>query len=142
MSAAQQQERLARQYQASVAKQRGQRDGVVVTPVEVVDYQIHSVFSQLAAQGVTLTDERVKILDPFGGTGIYLARLLQLAPLTPEEKIDLATRCRMVEIDEAACQMARENLAAVMREETGQDAVVPKVIHADTFTLGDEVWEL
>ena len=136
------QTKIAREYQASVDRRRSQRDGVVVTPVEVVDFQIRSVIDQLAQQGVTLADERVKILDPFGGTGIYLARLMQLAPLTPKEKVALATRCRMVEIDPEACEVARSNLAAVMREETGQDAVVPSVICTDTFALGDEVWDM
>lgn len=142
MTRAERQRQIAAAYQHSVTPRRRQRDGVVATPIEIVDYQIRSVIDLLAAQGVTLTDERVKILDPFGGTGIYLARLMQIAPLTPAEKINLATRCRMVEIDADACEAAKANLAAVMREETGQDRVTPTVIHADTFQLGDEVWSL
>lgn len=136
------QTRLALDYQAGVDQGRQHRDGVVVTPVEVVDFQIRGLIDSLAARGVTLADPRVKILDPFGGTGIYLARLLQLAPLDPAGKMLLALRCRMVEIDHAACVIARANLTQVMREETGSDFMRPVVICADTFTLGDEVWEL
>ena len=135
---------LAAAYQQAVDARRGDRDGVVVTPVEVVDWQIRAVIEQLADQDASLTTPEVRILDPFGGTGIYLARLLQIAAeaLTRPELIDLAGRCRMVEIDPEAVEIARVNLAAVMREETGQDAIRPVVICADTFDLGDEVWSL
>ena len=134
------QTRIAADYQRAVEARRGRRDGVVVTPVEIVDFQVRAVIDSLAARGVTLADPRVKILDPFGGPGIYLARLLQLASLTPAGKLDLATRCRMVEIDPDACEVARANLTAVMLAETGQSRIRPIVICGDTFTLSDDVW--
>lgn len=129
---------IALRYQARVERRRGQRDGVVVTPVEVVDYQVRSVIEQLQAHDGWW--RRAQVLDPFGGTGIYLARMLQLAPLTPSQKTTLAGRCRMVEIDPEACAIASANLREVTLEETGQAVVVPRVICADSFTLGDEVW--
>jgi len=55
-----------------------QRLGIVYTPVEVVDFIIHSVNDVLKAQfGQTLGSRGVHILDPFTGTGTFITRLLQ-----------------------------------------------------------------
>ncbi|MEI7696400.1 MAG: type ISP restriction/modification enzyme, partial [Chlorobium sp.] len=52
--------------------------GIVYTPVEVVDFIIHSVNDLLKKEfGRTLADENVHILDPFSGTGTFITRLLQ-----------------------------------------------------------------
>ena len=52
--------------------------GIVYTPVEVVDFIIHSVNDLLKKEfGRTLADENVHILDPFTGTGTFITRLLQ-----------------------------------------------------------------
>jgi|TARA_R100000935_G_scaffold58859_1_gene98686 predicted helicase len=63
-----------------------QRLGIVYTPVEVVDFIIHSVNDVLKAQfGQTLGSEGVHILDPFTGTGTFVTRLLQSGLIAPEE---------------------------------------------------------
>ena len=41
-----------------------------------------------------------------------------------------------------AYQAAVTNLRAVMAEETGQDQIAPLVCQADTYTTGDEVWDM
>lgn len=52
--------------------------GIVYTPVEVVDFIVHSVDDVLRKEfGRGLTDEDVQILDPFTGTGTFVTRLLQ-----------------------------------------------------------------
>ena len=52
--------------------------GIVYTPVEVVDFIIHSVSDVLQKEfDRKLTDENVHILDPFTGTGTFITRLLQ-----------------------------------------------------------------
>lgn len=52
--------------------------GIVYTPVEVVDYIIHSVNDVLKKEfGRSLSDENVNILDPFTGTGTFITRLIQ-----------------------------------------------------------------
>jgi predicted helicase len=52
--------------------------GIVYTPVEVVDFIIHSVNDVLKQEfDRSLSDENVHILDPFTGTGTFLTRLLQ-----------------------------------------------------------------
>ena len=63
-----------------------QRLGIVYTPVEVVDFIIHSVNDVLKAQfGQTLGAKGVHILDPFTGTGTFITRLLQSGLIAPEE---------------------------------------------------------
>lgn len=52
--------------------------GIVYTPVEVVDFIIHSVHDVLQKEfGRGIGDENVHILDPFTGTGTFITRLLQ-----------------------------------------------------------------
>lgn len=52
--------------------------GIVYTPIEVVDFIIHSVNDVLQKEfGSYLSDENVNILDPFTGTGTFITRLLQ-----------------------------------------------------------------
>jgi len=52
--------------------------GIVYTPVEVVDFIIHSVNDILKKEfDRTISDENIHILDPFTGTGTFITRLLQ-----------------------------------------------------------------
>lgn len=52
--------------------------GIVYTPVEVVDFIIHSVNDILKKEfNRSISDENIHILDPFTGTGTFMARLLQ-----------------------------------------------------------------
>lgn len=63
-----------------------QRLGIVYTPVEVVDFIIHSVNDVLKEQfGQTLGSKGVHILDPFTGTGTFITRLLQSGLIAPDE---------------------------------------------------------
>ncbi len=52
--------------------------GIVFTPIEVVDFIIHSVDDALKKYfNKSLADENVHILDPFVGTGTFITRTLQ-----------------------------------------------------------------
>ncbi|QAX30702.1 DEAD/DEAH box helicase [Leisingera sp. NJS204] len=62
------------------------RLGIVYTPVEVVDFIIHSVNDVLKSQfGQTLGSKGVHILDPFTGTGTFITRLLQSGLIAQDE---------------------------------------------------------
>ncbi|MBI0002177.1 DEAD/DEAH box helicase [Bartonella sp. W8122] len=55
-----------------------ERLGIVYTPVEVVDFILHSVNDVLKAEfNQSLGSEGVHILDPFTGTGTFITRLMQ-----------------------------------------------------------------
>lgn len=60
--------------------------GIVYTPVEVVDFIIHSVNDVLKQEfGRTVSDENVHILDPFTGTGTFITRLIQSGLIKKED---------------------------------------------------------
>lgn len=62
-----------------------ERLGIVYTPVEVVDFIIHSVAHILENEfGQTLGSKGVHIIDPFTGTGTFITRLLQSGLIAPE----------------------------------------------------------
>ena len=55
-----------------------ERLGIVYTPVEVVDFIIHSVNDILKNEfSQTLGSKNVHIIDPFTGTGTFITRMLQ-----------------------------------------------------------------
>ena len=63
-----------------------ERLGIVYTPVEVVDFILHSVNHLLQSEfGQTLGSKGVHIIDPFTGTGTFITRLLQSGLITPEQ---------------------------------------------------------
>lgn len=63
-----------------------ERLGIVYTPVEVVDFILHSVNDLLQQEfGQTLGSKGVHIIDPFTGTGTFITRLLQSGLISPEE---------------------------------------------------------
>uniref|UniRef100_UPI00235E0D57 type ISP restriction/modification enzyme n=1 Tax=Bartonella sp. MM73XJBT TaxID=3019095 RepID=UPI00235E0D57 len=60
--------------------------GIVYTPIEVVDFIIHSVDEVLRNEfGKSLGSRGVSILDPFTGTGTFITRLLQSNLIKPED---------------------------------------------------------
>ncbi len=66
--------------------QMTERLGIVYTPVEVVDFIIHSVNEVLQSEfGQTLGSRGVHILDPFTGTGTFITRLLQSGLIKSDE---------------------------------------------------------
>ncbi|MCW9025523.1 MAG: N-6 DNA methylase [Gammaproteobacteria bacterium] len=63
-----------------------ERLGIVYTPVEVVDFIIHSVNELLQQEfNQTLGSKGVHIIDPFTGTGTFIARLLQSGLISKEQ---------------------------------------------------------
>ncbi|UIZ98896.1 DEAD/DEAH box helicase [Acinetobacter johnsonii] len=63
-----------------------ERLGIVYTPVEVVDFIIHSVNDVLQQEfGKSFADEGVHVLDPFTGTGTFISRLLQSGLIPPKK---------------------------------------------------------
>ena len=60
--------------------------GIVYTPVEVVDFIIHSVADVLEKEfGRNISEQGIHIIDPFVGTGTFITRLLQSGLIRPED---------------------------------------------------------
>ena len=69
---------LYNRFFAVAFKKTVDRLGIVYTPVECVDFILHSVEALMQRHfGRSLSDENVHILDPFVGTGTFITRLLQ-----------------------------------------------------------------
>jgi len=112
--------------------------GIVYTPVEVVDFIIHSVNDVLVKEfDQTLGSKGVHIIDPFTGTGTFISRLLQSGLIKPEE---LAYKYRNEihanEIVLLAYYIAAINIEAVYHTEAG-GAYEPfgGICLTDTFQL-------
>jgi predicted helicase len=59
--------------------------GIVYTPIEVVDYVLHSVQDVLKSEfGSDISDEGVHVLDPFTGTGTFITRLIESGLIAPD----------------------------------------------------------
>ena len=64
-----------------------QRLGIVYTPIEVVDFILHSVEHVLQTEfDSSMAEDNVHILDPFTGTGTFITRLLQ-SGIIPKDKL-------------------------------------------------------
>lgn len=92
-----------------------ERLGIVYTPVEVVDFIIHSVAHVLQTEfGQSFGSKGVHILDPFTGTGTFITRLLQSGLIG---KDDLAYKYRH-EIHANELVLLAYYIAAINIEET------------------------
>lgn len=116
-----------------------ERLGIVYTPVEVVDFIIHSVNDVLKQEfGQTLGDEGVHILDPFTGTGTFITRLLQ-SGLIPSDKFayKFKNEIHANEIVLLAYYIAAINIEAVYHGITNESAYTPfeGICLTDTFEM-------
>ena len=91
LGAAQRREAMQQLYEdffRQALNKEATRLGVVYTPAPLVDFLLRSADWALQEHfGKNLADEGVAILDPFAGTGTFLARLMADAELLPDEAL-------------------------------------------------------
>ncbi|RBL65318.1 helicase, partial [Pseudomonas sp. MWU13-2625] len=99
--------------------------GIVYTPVEVVDFIIHSVEHILQTEFVqSLASDGVHIIDPFTGTGTFITRLMQSGIFSPEQlKKKYKGQIHANEIVLLAYYIAAINIEAVYHGIVGSDYV-------------------
>jgi predicted helicase len=97
--------------------------GIVYTPVEVVDFIIHSVNDILKQEfGQTLGSKGVHIIDPFTGTGTFVTRLLQSGLIDAEElEHEFKNEIHANEIVLLAYYIAAINIEATYHSISGKD---------------------
>ena len=118
-----------------------QKLGIVYTPVEGVEFIIHSVNDVLRAQfGQTLGSPGVHILDPFTGTGTFITRLLQSGLIGPDELAHkYAHEIHANEIVLLAYYIAAVNIETVYHELTGADYdPFTGILLTDTFQMYEQ----
>jgi predicted helicase len=112
--------------------------GIVYTPVEIVDFIIHSVNEVLQSEfGQTLGSPGVHIIDPFTGTGTFITRLLQSGLIAPEElEHKFRNEIHANEIVLLAYYIAAINIEAVYQGLQGGDYVpFEGICLTDTFEM-------
>ena len=112
--------------------------GIVYTPVEIVDFIIHSVNEVLQEEfGLTLGSEGVHIIDPFTGTGTFITRLLQSGLIEPEElENKFRKEIHANEIVLLAYYIAAINIEAVYHSlQSGDYAPFEGICLTDTFRM-------
>ncbi|EHH7722355.1 DEAD/DEAH box helicase, partial [Escherichia coli] len=116
-----------------------ERLGIVYTPVEVVDFIIHSVNDVLKQEfGQTLGDEGVHIIDPFTGTGTFITRLLQSGLISSDKlAYKFKNEIHANEIVLLAYYIAAINIEAVYHDITNESAYTPfqGICLTDTFEM-------
>ena len=131
---------LYENFFVTALRKEADRLGIVYTPVEVVDFVLHSANEILQDEfGRTLSDEGVHVLDPFTGTGTFLARLLHSDLIQPD---DLERKYREElhanELVLLAYYIAAVNIEEVFRGRRGEDSGYEPftgIVLTDTFNL-------
>ena len=115
--------------------------GIVYTPVECVDFIIHSVNDILKREfNSSLSDENVHIIDPFTGTGTFITRLLQSGLIKREDmERKYLTEIHCNEIVLLAYYIADVNIEAVYHDLMKPDHYVnyDGICLTDTFQLAE-----
>ena len=118
--------------------------GIVYTPIEIVDFILHSVDELLDQEfRQSLSSEGVQILDPFTGTGTFITRLIQNGLIKPEMLAQkYAHEIHANEIMLLAYYIAAINIEAAyhatVRARTDEYERFPGIILTDTFEMQDK----
>ena len=136
-------EELYQKFFKTATKKDAERLGIVYTPVEVVDFILHSADDVLQAEfGRSLSDEGVHIIDPFVGAGTFLARLLQLDLIKDADlERKYSDELHANEIVLLAYYIAAVNIEEVFRGRRGADSGYEPfkgIVLTDTFNLNKE----
>lgn len=117
--------------------------GIVYTPVEVVDFIIHSVNDVLQKEfNRSISDENIHILDPFTGTGTFITRLLQSGLIKKEDLQRKYTKeLHANEIVLLAYYIAAVNIENAFHDQIEQEeseyTPFDGIVLTDTFQLGE-----
>lgn len=116
-----------------------ERLGIVYTPIEVVDFIIHSAEAALRKHFKTgLTEKGVQILDPFTGTGTFMVRLLQSGLIKPEDLLrKFQHELHANEIVLLAYYIATINIESAQHAQTGDYHPFDGIVLTDTFQMGE-----
>lgn len=115
--------------------------GIVFTPIEIVDFIINAVQDSLVKFfSKTISDKGINILDPFTGTGTFIARILQSGLISKEDLIRKYTS----ELHANDIILLSYYIAAINIEETfnslnknNKYTPFPGIVLTDTFELSE-----
>jgi len=116
-----------------------ERLGIVYTPVEAVDFILHSVDAVLRRHfQASVSDRGVQIIDPFTGTGTFLVRLLQSGLIRPEDLLHkYQHELHANEIVLLAYYIAAVNIESAFHAKAGQYLPFEGIVLTDTFQMNE-----
>ena len=127
---------------AAAFKSTVEKLGIVFTPIEAVDFILRSADGALRKYfGKRLADEGVHILDPFTGTGTFIARLLQkdLGLIRDDDLYRKYTQeLHANEIVLLSYYIAAVNIENVFHDRQGRKekySAFPGIVFGDTFRM-------
>ncbi|HPP45354.1 MAG TPA: helicase-related protein, partial [Methanomassiliicoccaceae archaeon] len=114
-------------------------NGVVYTPIEVVDFILRSAADVLKDEfGIDINDENVNILDPFTGTGTFIARLIETG-IIDKDNLERKYRNELFanEITLLAYYIAAVNIENAYSRVMESESYVPfdNILLTDTFNI-------
>lgn len=114
-------------------------NGIVYTPQEIVDFIIRSCVEALKQEfGVDINDEGVNVLDPFTGTGTFIARLME-SGLINKDNLGRKYMSELFanEITLLAYYIATVNIENTFTRITGSGTYIPydNILLTDTFNI-------
>jgi predicted helicase len=116
--------------------------GIVYTPLEIVDYMLHATDRAMKREfGRGLADRGVHILDPFAGTGSFLAELISDPTLIPLNKLPnkYLHELHNNELILLAYYIMVVNIEYAYHERTGEEYVpFPGAVLTDTFQMDEK----
>lgn len=128
-------------------KRTAERLGIVYTPIEVVDFMLKSANDLIHSNfGRSLSGKNVHILDPFVGTGTFIARLIS-NDLCLVKKGDLEHKYKNEihanEIVLLAYYVAAVNCESTFAQSSGKFLPFDGIVLTDTFSSKkiDEQWD-
>ena len=114
-------------------------NGVVYTPIEIVNFILRSAADILKQEfDRDINDEGVNILDPFTGTGTFIAQLMESGLITPENLERKYTKELYAnEITLLAYYIAAVNIENTYTRITGIEGYLPfeNILLTDTFNI-------
>ena len=117
------------------------RLGIVYTPVEVVDFILHSVDDILRTEfNRSWGSQGVQILDPFTGTGIFIARLIECGLIKPQDLEQVyKNELHANEVVLLAYFIAKINIETAYQVKNGTPYRAFSGVHfCDTFVIGEK----
>ena len=138
------QEFLKRLYETFYERydpKKADRDGIVYTPTEVVEFIVKSTDHLLRKNFArSLSDEEVVILDPFTGTGTFIVHVLERISMERLKK-KYTGELHANEISILPYYIAALNIENAYRERTGRYNEFGSICWMDTFESGTKNYE-
>lgn len=123
----------------NVFKEECKENGVEYTPVEIVDFILHSVDELLDRHfNKRLTSEDVHILDPYAGTGSFIVRMIESGLIRKEDlERKFLHELHANEIMLLPYYIACANIEQAYQAQGGDGKAFPGMLWTDTLGGGD-----